>query len=70
MSIHDSHDFVLEKAKANVAFILDDPKNVGQAKQINAALATIVASERNMIMSRALDRALKNDENLPRLPEC
>lgn len=71
MSIHESHAFVLEQAKKNIEFIKASPSHVGQAKQINTALANIVASERNQIMHKALERALKNDrnENLPRLPE-
>jgi hypothetical protein len=70
MSIHESHAFVIEQAKANIEFIKASPSNVGQAKQINTALANIVASERNVVMHRALERAIHNDEKgLPRLPE-
>ncbi len=71
MSIHQSHEFVLAQAKANIEFIKASPANVGQAKQINTALATIVASERNVVMHNALERAIRNDEpkGLPGLPE-
>jgi KaiC/GvpD/RAD55 family RecA-like ATPase len=42
-----------------------------QAKQINTALANIVAMERNMVMYKALERTIRNDRNedLPNLPE-
>ena len=69
MSLHESHAFVVAQAKANIEFIKASAAHVGQAKQINTALANIVASERNQIMHKALERAIKNDENLPRLPE-
>jgi hypothetical protein len=70
MSIHASHAFVLEQAKANIEFIRASPSHIGQAKQVNTALANIVAMERNMVMHKALERAIRNDnENLPRLPE-
>lgn len=67
-SLKESHEFVLEQSKLNVQFIKADPRNVAQGKQINGALANIVASERNIVMRDALDRALKNDQDLPRLP--
>lgn len=71
MSIHESRDFVLERAKSNIDFIKANPANLGQAKQINTALANIVAMERNMVMYKALERAIRNDRNegLPNLPE-
>lgn len=68
--IHESRDFVLMHAKANIEFIKASPANLGQAKQINTALANIVAMERNMVMHSALERAIENDKkNLQRLPE-
>ena len=63
MSIHESHTFVMDQAKANIAFIKANPAHVEQAKQINASLANIVAMERNMVMHSALQRALRNDRN-------
>ena len=69
-TINQSRDFVLEQAKANIEFIKASPANVGQAKQINTALANIVAMERNMVMHSALERAIENDKkNLQGLPE-
>lgn len=68
-TIKEAHAFVLSEAKANVAFVKSSPSNVEQAKQINAALANIVAMERNMVMHKAVERAVKNDdENLQILP--
>ena len=58
MSIHDSHRYVLEQAKENIEFIKKSSSHVGQAKQINTALSNIVTSERNMVMHRALERAI------------
>lgn len=66
-SIEKSHAFVLSQAKANVNFIKANPANVAQAKQINAALANIVAMERNMVMHKAVERAILNDD-LQKLP--
>lgn len=62
-TIHDSHAFVLDQSRANVAFIKASPSNVAQAKQINAALANIVASERNVVMHKAIERAIQNDND-------
>lgn len=62
MSIHESHAFVLEQARLNIMFVKASPGHVAQAKQVNSALATMVASERNMVMHRALERALRNDD--------
>lgn len=70
MSIQDSRDFVIKQAKENIEFIKTSPSNLGQAKQINTALANIVAMERNMVMHRAVERMISNDsQNVPRLPE-
>jgi hypothetical protein len=59
-TLQASHDFVLAEAKANVAFVKISPANVEQAKQINAALANIVAMERNRVMNNAVERAYGN----------
>ena len=71
MSIHESRDFVLAQAKANIDFIKASPANVGQAKQINTSLANIVAMERNVVMHNALERARRKyrNEDLQGLPE-
>ena len=70
MRIQHSRDFVIEQAKENIAFIKASPSNLGQAKQINTALANIVAMERNMVMHRAVERMISNDnQDVPRLPE-
>lgn len=71
MNISESHAFVLEQARLNIEFIKASPANTNQAKQINASLANIVAMERNIVMHKALQRAIKNDrdEVLPGLPE-
>ena len=61
-TIHETHAFVLAQAKANIEFIKASPSHVGQAKQINTALATLVANERNMVMHNALERALRKNE--------
>jgi hypothetical protein len=65
-TLQTSHAFVLAEAKANVDFIKSSPRNVEQAKQINAALANIVAMERNAVMMKAIERAYGKD--LPQLP--
>jgi len=67
VSIHESHKFVLEQARLNIEFIKSNPTHVAQAKQINTALANIVAMERNMVMHNALERAKNKD--MPRLSE-
>ena len=70
MSIHQSRDFVIDQAKENIKFIKASPANIGQAKQINTALANIVAMERNMVMHTALERAIENDKkSMQGLPE-
>jgi len=70
MSIQDSHAFVLEQSRANIEFIKLNPAHVSQGKQINAALANIVACERNDIMRKALERAIRRDHaDLPGLPQ-
>jgi hypothetical protein len=71
MSIHESRDYVLAQAKANIDFVMRSPGNVEQAKQVNLSLGTIVACERNMVMMAALNRIKKGGrvEEVPRLPE-
>jgi hypothetical protein len=62
-TIHASHSFVLEQAKANIAFVRANAEHVEQAKQINASLANIVAMERNLVMHNALERAKLKELN-------
>ena len=62
-TIHASHSFVLEQAKANIAFVQANAEHVEQAKQINASLANIVAMERNLVMHNALERAKLKELN-------
>ncbi len=70
-TIYDSRDYVLAQSKANIEFIKANPASVGPAKQINAALANIVAMERNVIMHNALERSLRpnSNEGLQGLPQ-
>lgn len=67
-TIQQSYAFVLEQSKENIDYVRRNPANVGQAKQVNSALANIVAMERNMVMHRAVERALQNDQKLPAVP--
>lgn len=62
-TIRQTHAFVLAEARANIQFVKASPENVEQAKQINAALANIVAMERNLVMDKAVERALRRNEN-------
>jgi hypothetical protein len=70
-TLQESRDYVLSEARANIEFVKANPTKVEQAHQINAALANIVAMERNIVMDKAVERALKKDEaiNLPHVPQ-
>jgi hypothetical protein len=70
MNMEETRRFVIEQAQQNIEFIKANPTLIGRAKQVNSSLANIVAMERNVIMNRALERAIrKDDQSMPRLPE-
>ncbi len=71
MNLKESYDYVLAEARANIEFVRLSANNVQQAQQVNSSLANIVAMERNIVMDKAVERAIKNDAiiDMPRLSE-
>ncbi len=54
--LSESREYVLAKAMENIARVEHDSTYVNQAKQVNVALQSIVACERNMIMLAILNK--------------
>jgi hypothetical protein len=61
MNIEKIAEYVVAESKKNIAFLKENPTHVPAGKQINSSLGNIVTMARNLIMEKAIDRAITND---------
>lgn len=62
IDLSTSRDYVLEQAKANIAAIKENPSYLERAKQVNVALQSLVAMERNAVMLEAIRSQQRKSE--------